>query len=384
MHCPESATACTQFVAGVTQTEVLTDDTDPADWVAFVYNAAAKILTNSDGNLPNVLMVGTDYWKKLGALTDSTGRPLFPNAGAMNAFGQQDAASFNGNAFGLQVVVDRNFDPLTVNLSIDLAANAPVMKVADFFAGILKVFNMTVYSITDGEYWVEPLDDWYSKGAVIDISKYTDVSTIEHTRMPLYKKITFKFQDSECFLNKTFSQTFNKNYGDTTYQYNYDGGEFTVEVPFENLLQQKFNGTQQLQVGYSLNSEYTPYIPKPVLLYQYENLDCQFAFSNDGSGHTTVTNYTPFGQDLLYNNTDFTLNFAPETSTILDYPIANTLFANYYFSYLYNLYNIKQRLVNVKAKLPVSLLTGLQLNDRLIIRDRRYIINEIEERYANY
>jgi hypothetical protein len=237
---------------------------------------------------------------------------------------------------------------------------------------------MTVYSITDGQYWVEPLDDWYSKGAVIDISKYTDVSTIEHTRMPLYKKITFKFQDSECFLNKTFSQTFNRNYGDTTYQYNYDGGEFTVEVPFENLLQQKFNGTQQLQVGYSLNSEYTPYIPKPVLLYQYENLDCQFAFSNDGSGHTTVTNYTPFGQDLLYNNTDFTLNFAPETSTILDYPIANTLFANYYFSYLYNLYNLKQRLVNVKAKLPVSLLTGLQLNDRLIIRDRRYIINEMK------
>lgn len=105
--------ACTQFVAGVTQTEVLTDDTDPADWVAFVYNAAAKILTNSDGNLPNVLMVGTDYWKKLGALVDTTGRPLFPNAGAMNAFGQQDAGSFNGNAFGLQVVVDRNFDPLT-------------------------------------------------------------------------------------------------------------------------------------------------------------------------------------------------------------------------------------------------------------------------------
>lgn len=270
------------------------------------------------------------------------------------------------------------YDPLTVNLSIDLSANAPVMKIADFFAGILKVFNMTVYSITDGEYWVEPLDDWYSKGAVIDISKYTDVSTIEHARMPLYKKISFKFQDSECFLNKTFSQTFNRNYGDTTYQYNYDGGEFTVEVPFENLLQQKFNGTQQLQVGYSLNSEYTPYIPKPVLLYQYDNLDCDFKFVNDGGGHTTVTTYTPFGQDLLYNNTDFTLNFAPETSTILEYPIANTLFANYYFSYLYNLYNLKQRLVSVKAKLPVSLLTGLQLNDRLIIRDRRYIINEMK------
>jgi hypothetical protein len=270
------------------------------------------------------------------------------------------------------------YDPLTLSLMIDLAANAPVMKIADFFAGILKVFNMTVYSITDGEYWVEPLDDWYSKGAVIDVSEYVDVNTIEHARMPLYKKISFKYQDSECFLNKNFSQTFSRSYGDTTYQYNYDGGEFTVEVPFENLLQQKFNGTQVLQVGYSLNSEYTPYIPKPVLLYQYRNQVCDFKFVNDGGGHSTVVDYTPFGQDLLYNNTDYTLNFAPETSTILDYPVQNTLFANYYFSYLYNLYNLKQRLVSVKAKLPVSLLTGLQLNDRLVIRDRRYIINEMK------
>jgi hypothetical protein len=269
------------------------------------------------------------------------------------------------------------YDHLNVSLSINLAANAPIMKIADFFTGILKTFNMTTYSTKDGEYWVEPLDDWYSKGAVVDVSEYVDVTTIDHERMPLYKKIAFKYQDSECFLNKNFSQTYSKAYGDTTYQYNYDGGEFTIELPFENLLQQKFTSTD-LQVGYSLNGEFAPYVPKPVLLYQYTNKTCDFKYSNDGGGHTTVTSYTPFGQDLIYNNTDYTLNFAPETSTLLDLPIQNTLFANYYFSYLYNLYNLKQRLVNIKAKLPVSLLTRLQLNDRLIIRDRRYIINEIK------
>jgi hypothetical protein len=273
------------------------------------------------------------------------------------------------------VIIDAS--NVILSSTLDLSANAPVIKVADFFAGMLKTFNMTTYSIKDGEYWVEPLDDWYSKGAVVDVSEYVDVNTIEHARMPLYKKISFKYQDSECVLNKYFSKTFNKAYGDTTYQYNYDGGEFTVEVPFENLLQQKFTGTD-LQVGYSLNAEFAPYIPKPVLLYQYNNKTCNFKYANDGGGHSTVTSYTPFGQDLLYNNTDYTLNFAPETSTLLNYPIQNTLFANYYFSYLYNLYNLKQRLINIKAKLPVSLLTGLQLNDRLVIRDRRYIINEMK------
>jgi hypothetical protein len=270
------------------------------------------------------------------------------------------------------------YSSLAMALSIDLSANAPVMKVGEFLKGIMLMFNMTIYSLVENEYWIEPLDDWYSKGAVVDISQYTDVTSIEMERMPLYKKIQFKFQDSECFLNKNFSQTYNRNYGDTTYQYNYDGGEFTIEVPFENLLQTKYNGTQDLQIGYSLNGEFSPYVPKPVLLYQYDNQVSDFKMHNDGGGHSTITTYTPFGQDLEFNNSDITLNFAPETSTLLNTPIQNTQFSQYYFSYLYNLYNLKQRLVNVKTNLPTSLITNLQLNDRLVIRDKRYIINEMK------
>jgi hypothetical protein len=269
------------------------------------------------------------------------------------------------------------YSSLAMALVLDLSANAPQMKVGEFLKGLMLMFNMTIYSILDNEYWLEPLDDWYSKGAVVDITQHTDVTSIEMERMPLYKKIQFKFEDSECFLNKNFSQSYNRNYGDTTYQYNYDGGEFTIDVPFENLLQQKFTATD-LQVGYSLNNSFSPYIPKPVLLYQYENQTTNFKYKNDGSGHSTITSYTPFGQDLAFNNSDVTLNFAPETSTLLNYPIQNTQFSQYYFSYLYNLYNLKQRLVNVKTNLPTSLITNLQLNDRLVIRDKRYIINEMQ------
>jgi hypothetical protein len=260
--------------------------------------------------------------------------------------------------------------------NIDLSALAPSMKVSDFFGGILKMFNMTCYGITENNFQVEPLDDWYSQGAIVDISEYTDVDTIDIDRMKLYKKISMQYQESDCFLNKQFTQLFNRNYGDTSYQYNYDGDEFTLQVPFENLLQNKFTGTN-LQVGYSLNNEFAPYIPKPVLLYQYDNKDVSFHF-NDGSSTGLILNYTPFGQDLYTNLTDYTLNFAPDISTILNVPVQQTLFGTYYFSYLYNLYNLKQRIVKVKTMLPISLLTGLQLNDRLIIRDKRYIINSMQ------
>ena len=256
-----------------------------------------------------------------------------------------------------------------------LEFNAPQMKIADFFSGILKVFNMICIGTDENTYQLAPIDDWYGQGAIVDITKYTDVSSIDVARMPLYKKITFKFQESECFLNKQFSQVYSRGYGDMTYQYDYDGGEYTVDLPFENILQQKFDGTE-LQVGYALNNEFAPYTPKPILLYQYDNQVCDFKL--EVGSHVTITSYTPFGQDLYYNNTDLTLNFAPETSSLLLTPIQNTLFAQYYFSYLYNLYNLKQRLINVKTKLPISLLTGLKLNDRLIIRDKRYIINDMK------
>ena len=102
------AYACTQFQAGVTQTATLTDDTSAADWAAFVYEAAAEILVNSNGNLPNALMVSPNYFQGLGTLTDDSGRPLFPQVGPMNAFGSMNPASVNASAFGLQLVVDRN------------------------------------------------------------------------------------------------------------------------------------------------------------------------------------------------------------------------------------------------------------------------------------
>ena len=43
------------------------------------------------------------------SLSDTADRPLFPQIGPMNAFGNLAPGQVNGNAFGLQVVVDRNF-----------------------------------------------------------------------------------------------------------------------------------------------------------------------------------------------------------------------------------------------------------------------------------
>jgi HK97 family phage prohead protease len=96
--------------AGTTNTNNFTaaDIAKPEVWVAWIYQAASDILTGSNGNLPTHLFMAPNRWASLGNLSDDSGRPLFPNIGPMNALGQLAPGDSAGNAFGLQVVVDRN------------------------------------------------------------------------------------------------------------------------------------------------------------------------------------------------------------------------------------------------------------------------------------
>ena len=253
----------------------------------------------------------------------------------------------------------------------------PDMKVVDFFKGILQMFNLTCYGTAKDVYQIEPLDDWYQKGAIVDITEYTDIKSTKIDRVKLFKNISFSYQESECATNEAFRDiTGGRDYGNTNQLYDYDGGEYKIDLPFENMMMHKFTDTD-LQVGKRLNTDIQTYIPKPMIMYAYDTTSAQWRF-NDGSSVTDMTTYIPFGQDLQLGTSDFTLNFNADISTFLLEPVANTLFAVYYAPYLLNLYNLKNRRTNVKTNLPISLLTGLQLNDRVIIRDKRYIIESMK------
>jgi hypothetical protein len=45
------------------------------------------------------------FWGALGKLSDTADRPLFPQVGPMNAYGNVSPGTLVGNAFGLSVVV---------------------------------------------------------------------------------------------------------------------------------------------------------------------------------------------------------------------------------------------------------------------------------------
>jgi hypothetical protein len=270
---------------------------------------------------------------------------------------------------------------LAGNVSIN--STLPDMKVSDFFSGVLKEFNATCVATSENTFEILPLEDWYSQGAIVDITQYTDIDSIDIERIKLYKKIAFKYQQSESFVNRNFFKISNSEYGNMEYQFAYDGEEYTIEAPFENLLFTRSidNANNYAILGYCLNESYNAYTPKPMLLYLYgesNDLSLHCIQFYDGTTHQDIDSFAQFGQDLTYQNEKYSLNFGAENSVIHEETIQQGLYAEYYFPYLVNLFNLKNRLIHVKTNLPISLLTNLQLNDRLIIRDKRYIINEMK------
>jgi HK97 family phage prohead protease len=107
--------AADALVTGATETTAFPSPmTDPSNWAAWMYDAASAILSGSNGNLPTHLFLSPDQWAALGKLSDDANRPLFPQVGPMNAFGALQPGGTTGNAFGLTVVVDRNFASGTI------------------------------------------------------------------------------------------------------------------------------------------------------------------------------------------------------------------------------------------------------------------------------
>lgn len=268
-----------------------------------------------------------------------------------------------------------NIDVASVSTSSlqNLAVNAPEISVAKYFSNILKQFNLTCYGVGDNKYVLETIEQWYLTGRIIDITEHTEPTNIEVDRITLYKKIEFKYKECKSLVNRFFASTFSREYGDLMAVYDYEGGDFKIELDFENILFSKFDDIP-LQVAYCLDENLNPYTPNPIIVSIYPEQSVDF-YLTDETTPEQVNSYVPFGQDSLVGSDDFSLNWGVEISSLLEGTITNGLYNQYYSAYINNLYNFRNRLVKVKCKLPVSILTDLALNDRLVIRDKRYLID---------
>jgi hypothetical protein len=274
-----------------------------------------------------------------------------------------------------EIIIDGS---ITTNVKVNLSLMANKMKIYDFMSGVFKAFNLVCEGIDETTFNIEPLQDWYSLGSDKNLTKYV-INSNGIKRLPLFKQIEFKYKESKCFLNKNFINLFNREYGSLDYDFIYDGSEFKIDLPFENLQFSEFTGTN-LFASFLLDEQFTPYVPEPILLYLGGELTAtQFKFY-DGTNYLNVTDYALFNQT---NTTGFSLNFGNEFDIVTQETEPNSLYNTYYANHLGNLYDLQQRLFSFTAYLPTGILSALKMNDKIIIKDKRYLINDISSTLNN-
>jgi len=283
--------------------------------------------------------------------------------------------------------------------NIDIVNYVPDIKISDFITGIVKMFNLMIIPKQNNTFELLPLELYYNQGKILDITKYvySDELTIEKPK--LFKSINFAYEESNNVLNVAYKGLYGQSYGDLVYrnENTTENNTYDIKVPFENVLFEVPTQGKNFQTATLVNKDLQPYIPKPMLIYMNDlaytiPTGDQIFFTNSALGTQAILQYVRFSNELnlvpLDQSTDniVTLNFGNEQSSWINELAPNGLYEINYKNYIENLYNIKTRIFKVKALLPISLTgsdvtdtfgnrLGIVLNDRLIIRNKRYIIN---------
>jgi hypothetical protein len=271
----------------------------------------------------------------------------------------------------------------TTVANINIGSYAPDLKIIDLFTGLVKMFNLVIISEDETTFELIPLELYYNNGRYNDISKNVITDDIEIKKTSTYKNINFKFENSENILNNAFNNLFlstrNFAYGDLKYEQidSLESSTFSVELPFENPLFERKTNSDFQTVTFK-NKDLNNYVPKPVLMYDNGR---KSAIPNikidrlDGT-ITSISGYRRFSNDID-NGVLMSLNWGEEISSWFLSNAVNGLYKRHYENYLGNVFNIKSRLLIVKCIFNPVELVNIKLNDRIIIRDKRYTINKM-------
>jgi hypothetical protein len=273
----------------------------------------------------------------------------------------------------------------SIDLPISISANMPKIKVRDFITSLIKMFNLALVPVNSNSFNLLPLDDWYFQGNLIDLTKYIDSKEVNFKRPKLFKDILFQHQKSAQKLNEEFrnNQGGILGYGDLQAIYQIDGAELKVQTEVENLMFARLTNratgdVTNVQVGLSIDKNNTPYIGKPYIFYKcgFQNYD--LPIKANGHADLTYTYLTSTENDFILEQVSNSVNYSTDISTFLFSEIPRNLYSNFWSDYISDLYSTKRRISNWKANLPIGIIIRLNLNDRIVIDDKAYIINSMK------
>ena len=297
-------------------------------------------------------------------------------------------------------------DTASVSFSVDQTLSAsysfnvvvsdimPEIKVKEFLAGILKMYNMVIVPTTSTSFLLQPLEDWYAAGTDQNYQTYLDITEYAVNRPPLYREIEFKYQETGQILGFQYLQTNNVGFGDLNNTFSFDGEQFLIEVPFECPLFERLTdlhtgGLTNVLVYKSITSEtnedgiFNPYLGAPILFYGYfDDYDLtanSLTFVNADGSHEQVNIAWYANTSNRYSSAGAsnTITFGADIDPYHLQSVNQSLYNNEWSDYITDLYAKARRVYNVDAVLPIGKIITLNLQNAIIWNNTKYIINNV-------
>jgi len=271
----------------------------------------------------------------------------------------------------------------------------PEIKVKDFLAGIIRMYNMVIVP-SGTSFLLQPLDDWYAAGATNDLQDYIDITEYDVNRPALYREIEFKYQETEQILGFQYERLYGQGFGDLRTFFTFDGEQFLVEVPFECPLFERLtdvhtNTLTNVLVYKSITSDanedgtFNPYLGAPILFYGYfddYNLTPNpVAFvnaDNTTSEEITVAWYANTSNRYQSAGASHSICFGVDNDPYHLETINRSLYNTEWVDYITDLYNRTRRIYAVEAVLPLGKMATLEMNDTIIWNNNKYVINNVQ------
>ena len=275
----------------------------------------------------------------------------------------------------------------------------PKMKIIDFLTSIFKMFNLTAFVNDSGTIVVKTLDSFFaSSDTVWELDEYVDTTKSQINVALPFKEIGYQYKGLKTFLAVQFNQLENSGWGSLAYslenaKYDAPGDSYLIEIPFEHMQYERLANVTgavltDIQWGWSVNDNKESFHGLPLIFYavQQTNSSTPISFGFESGTKVSLNAFIVPSNSLSLDSSTSKKNihFQNETNEYAgNTQFTETLFFDYYQTYISDVFSNARRLIKMDAYLPLKIIYNLELNDRVSIGNQQYIINSLNTNLIN-
>jgi hypothetical protein len=275
-------------------------------------------------------------------------------------------------------------DGSTLNFEVVM----PPMKVSDFINGFLKTFNAVLIPVGATEFALHNIDDYYALGVKKDWTRYIDMVDIKHEKVPIPKQISMSHAEAEDIANVQYTSINNQAFGSMKASPEVDFADEALEIesPFtllvpslirEKDLKNVVVRDTELQIPVLLDGDFKPVKADLYLAYFVERrtiaVDTYQLEGIDQFSYPLISSFQDFPTTSATNSLAFGME-----ATISGNAPTNTLYVEFFRSYLSRVMSSKSRIVYFSSVLPVNEWLQLEMNDTISVSSNLYKIQNIQ------